>query len=370
MKKLKSAVALLVGLYFLVAVLFFAPYYNWTYAKENGFFKWLFLGEIIATGKAIVWPYFTVIESDSYRKTKQKVEDKYFETLDGWVRRGGPVAEVQDTVVGTCGKLVSLMASMGENIALTTFQRDEYHFRTDVCVKMTANRASPQPEFEKPEMVEMICDKSKLELFVKLCKRSGLRKVSEMGESPSPSISSDQKTAEYTDNEYNYAFQFPSGWKMQQPPKTEVGTVRVLLQGDGGAMVMVMILPIEKSVSRTQFYENPRRAEIVDAFMNLTVDKVYKKDAQDLKVTRMVVNEKKVIDSEIAIEIYISTVKFVLIKGKELPVGMSGLHLIPFGKSHMVSFIMTVPVTDDTKRDAATFDKVIGSFHLLGEKPL
>jgi len=34
------------------------PYYNWQYAKEHGFIKWLFLGEIVATLKSTAWPYF------------------------------------------------------------------------------------------------------------------------------------------------------------------------------------------------------------------------------------------------------------------------------------------------------------------------
>jgi len=44
-------------LYF-ISTIIFVPYYNWTYAKENGFIKWLVFGELIATGKGIVWPYF------------------------------------------------------------------------------------------------------------------------------------------------------------------------------------------------------------------------------------------------------------------------------------------------------------------------
>lgn len=34
------------------------PYYNWRYAKEHGFIKWVFLGEIVATLKSVAWPYF------------------------------------------------------------------------------------------------------------------------------------------------------------------------------------------------------------------------------------------------------------------------------------------------------------------------
>lgn len=58
MEKLKSTAVFLVAGYTITAMLIFAPYYNWTYARDNGFIKWLFLGEVSATAKAIVWPYF------------------------------------------------------------------------------------------------------------------------------------------------------------------------------------------------------------------------------------------------------------------------------------------------------------------------
>jgi hypothetical protein len=37
---------------------FFALYYNYQYAVTEGFVKWLFFGEIIATIKSLFWPYF------------------------------------------------------------------------------------------------------------------------------------------------------------------------------------------------------------------------------------------------------------------------------------------------------------------------
>jgi hypothetical protein len=45
------------AIYFL-GVLIFVPYYNWQYAKSSGFVRWLILGELVATGKGVVWPYF------------------------------------------------------------------------------------------------------------------------------------------------------------------------------------------------------------------------------------------------------------------------------------------------------------------------
>jgi len=54
--------------YFFAAFFIFTPYYNWNYARTNGFVKWLFFGEVIATAKAIIWPYYII--SSSLEKTE------------------------------------------------------------------------------------------------------------------------------------------------------------------------------------------------------------------------------------------------------------------------------------------------------------
>lgn len=48
-----------------LALLIFAPYYNYAYARDNGFLKWLCFGEIVATAKATVWPYFLLVSSSN-----------------------------------------------------------------------------------------------------------------------------------------------------------------------------------------------------------------------------------------------------------------------------------------------------------------
>ena len=105
----------------------------------------------------------------------ERVIEKYFSTFDGWVKGGGQVGEVQNTVVETCGQLVLATVSASEKVSLSTIQREEFHFRVDVCTKMTINRVHPQPEFEDLELVKSICDESKKVVFRKLCRRSGLR---------------------------------------------------------------------------------------------------------------------------------------------------------------------------------------------------
>ena len=41
-----------------ISVGIFGIYYNWLYANEHGFLAWLFFGEVIASLKALVWPFF------------------------------------------------------------------------------------------------------------------------------------------------------------------------------------------------------------------------------------------------------------------------------------------------------------------------
>ena len=97
--------------------------------------------------------------------------------LDDWVRSGGETSTIQSQVVEPCTMLVLGQAGAFERLQLMTLYRDELDFRTDVCVKMTANRLYKQPEFEKPETVTMICDDPDPyhELFGRLCRRSGLK---------------------------------------------------------------------------------------------------------------------------------------------------------------------------------------------------
>jgi hypothetical protein len=61
---LSTALSYVFGLYFAIALMGFVPYYNWQYAKENGFVSWLLLGEVVATARAMAWPYFVLSGAD------------------------------------------------------------------------------------------------------------------------------------------------------------------------------------------------------------------------------------------------------------------------------------------------------------------
>jgi hypothetical protein len=119
-------------------------------------------------------------------KALRKLEEKYFADLDAWVARG-PVLRPGDPggeaafkarvqpMVETCGKLVLLTATPRQQTEFLSTDRAEFDFRVDVCSKMTINRLHAQPEFQKPELVQQICN-STIPVFRELCVRSGLRK--------------------------------------------------------------------------------------------------------------------------------------------------------------------------------------------------
>jgi hypothetical protein len=55
--------------YFVGAMIAF-PYFNYKYAKENGFMNWLMLGEIVPSMKAMAWPAFAYHEFTTDRPPK------------------------------------------------------------------------------------------------------------------------------------------------------------------------------------------------------------------------------------------------------------------------------------------------------------
>ncbi len=58
MKKVMNNVLLGIAVLYVISLTVVTPYYNWQYAKEHGFVKWILFGEIVATVKSTVWPYY------------------------------------------------------------------------------------------------------------------------------------------------------------------------------------------------------------------------------------------------------------------------------------------------------------------------
>ena len=58
MKKILSVLRKIIFYAYILPMIFYVPFYNWQYANENGFGKWLMFGEVASTAKALIWPYY------------------------------------------------------------------------------------------------------------------------------------------------------------------------------------------------------------------------------------------------------------------------------------------------------------------------
>ena len=86
MQKLKYILSKFV--YFIFAAYMYTmiiavPWFNWQYAKDNGFMKWLLLGEFVSTGKALIWPYYVFLDSPKWEKDWEQNTEMLAYTITG-----------------------------------------------------------------------------------------------------------------------------------------------------------------------------------------------------------------------------------------------------------------------------------------------
>ncbi|MFA5345843.1 MAG: hypothetical protein WC315_06180 [Candidatus Omnitrophota bacterium] len=79
-KVLKSIAETIFTIYIAIAVVVFIPLNNWNFAKENGFVKWIVLGEIVPTIQATVWPYY-VYDTFFSKNISDKDKDYFVATM-------------------------------------------------------------------------------------------------------------------------------------------------------------------------------------------------------------------------------------------------------------------------------------------------
>jgi hypothetical protein len=87
----------------------------------------------------------------------KQIKAFYFAKLDKWTLSPEPTT-MQDQVVTTCGML-TIFSAPPETAKkyLNGDERDEFDARVDACSKLTAHRAWPQPDFAKPQTVDLVC---------------------------------------------------------------------------------------------------------------------------------------------------------------------------------------------------------------------
>jgi len=176
-----------------------------------------------------------------------------------------------------------------------------------------------------------------------------------------------ERVTEYTDNQYGFAFQFPSDWKFLKPPPPEnASETRALLQSPWKSHVMALVSRFGNSFTKEQFENNPRRGEILADLIELTLDQIYKKTSRDIGASSVIVRDKRALPSDEGVKFQISTGHVVKTGGM---IVVAGTHAIPYGKDYMVSFVMVHPLNPKATVEIETMDRVFTSFHLVGERP-
>ena len=172
---------------------------------------------------------------------------------------------------------------------------------------------------------------------------------------------------EYQDNQYQFAFQFPQGWKLEKGLlANEFGEVRAIVKNPTRPIFAEAIVgQVGKTISKSQYEANSNRGAIVDGMIELTVEDVYKKVSRDIGAERVVVVERKELPFDAGIAFYISTVQM---KG-DMPMAVFGMHIIPFDKPYILAFLIVSPLDKTATADNEVTTQVFNSFHVIGEKP-
>jgi len=110
-------------------------------------------------------------------ENKVKLEKLYLQKLDKWVSDGGDVNSVQEQVITNCGKLFYMHVDPERIPNLSVDAREGYDQLIDICSKITVNRVHPQPEFEDPKTVKLVCIDIAADhpVIGKLCQKANLQ---------------------------------------------------------------------------------------------------------------------------------------------------------------------------------------------------
>jgi hypothetical protein len=141
--------------------------------------------------------------------------------------------------------------------------------------------------------------------------------------------------SEYVDQQYQFAFQFPTDWKIEKNlPPGEAGEIRVMVRHPAKPMLVSAVIgDTGKTFTERQFKSNPYRDALAEAMIEWTVEQVYKKASRGIGADRMLVSKRRVLESNAGVKFYISTAHT---KGN-VRMLMAGIHIIAFEKPYVVS---------------------------------
>ncbi|HTN71506.1 MAG TPA: hypothetical protein VMO00_10505 [Methylomirabilota bacterium] len=173
------------------------------------------------------------------------------------------------------------------------------------------------------------------------------------------------KIEQFVDSEYEYSFQYPSGWPIRKLPEGEADKdVRVLLQGPNGSSFTVVVEKPDKKTTKEEFQAGIHGKEVVEAMMRNTIEQVYKTISRNIKATSMTIGERRDLSNDSGVKFYIATLHAV---ANEKFIIVAGIHAFPFSKDYAVNFLMTSFKDKATKEELSALTFVFNSFRLSSE---
>jgi hypothetical protein len=117
---------------------------------------------------------------------------------------------------------------------------------------------------------------------------------------------------------------------------------------------------IGKTLTKAELEAAPERERIVQALIEMALKEIYTRASEALHGKQMIVANKQVLPSDHGIMFHISTLQTI----GEDQIVIAGMHLIPFGQSHMISFIMMSPFKVEPAKQQA-INAVLKSFRFV-----
>lgn len=137
--------------------------------------KYIFLDRLNASGN-----YSLDIEkfSEFVLKNSELMLSNYWLEIEKWVSssdktKAQNIEFAVTKIPEICGKLATIYSLKS---GLTVEVNKDFSMDADVCAKVTVHRKFPQPEFDNPKIVQLVCG-SKLPLYQEVCRRANLNKL-------------------------------------------------------------------------------------------------------------------------------------------------------------------------------------------------
>jgi len=166
----------------------------------------------------------------------------------------------------------------------------------------------------------------------------------------------------FADSKYGFAFQYPSDWKVQKlPPRDEGGEVRAYIKHPSRPVfVVASVGELGYRLTRQEYLAHKEREKLNASLLDWVRIRLYRKTSLELGASKMEIAREEVTHDETGILLYLATGNTV----ESGTVAVAGQHVLPFGKTHLVSFILVSPADLPEGEDSEILNHVFNSFHM------